>query len=127
MKSGKEVTSRNYCLVAFKASCSLVLSSCERDVLRTLPPVPLISSSTLSGVARLPRKKRTELPGCMVSAGSFINLSSMPEVPSADNRRALLERGDVDVSFDLPPRDWPRAERSESPAYPSKTHSGTWA
>ncbi|MBF0393104.1 MAG: ABC transporter substrate-binding protein [Alphaproteobacteria bacterium] len=27
------------------------------------------------------------------------------EVPSAGNRRALLERGDVDVSFDLPPKD----------------------
>jgi peptide/nickel transport system substrate-binding protein len=26
-------------------------------------------------------------------------------VPSAGNRRALLERGDADVSFDLPPRD----------------------
>ena len=29
----------------------------------------------------------------------------MREVPSAGNRRALLERGDVDVSFDLPPKD----------------------
>ena len=27
------------------------------------------------------------------------------DVPSAGNRRALLERGDVDVSFDLPPKD----------------------
>jgi peptide/nickel transport system substrate-binding protein len=27
------------------------------------------------------------------------------EVPSAANRRALLERGDADLSFDLPPRD----------------------
>jgi peptide/nickel transport system substrate-binding protein len=27
------------------------------------------------------------------------------EVPSAGNRRALLERGDVDISFDLPPKD----------------------
>jgi peptide/nickel transport system substrate-binding protein len=27
------------------------------------------------------------------------------EVPSAGNRRALLERGDADLSFDLPPRD----------------------
>ena len=26
-------------------------------------------------------------------------------VPSAGNRRALLERGDVDISFDLPPKD----------------------
>ena len=28
------------------------------------------------------------------------------EVPSAGNRRALLERGDVDISFDLPPKDF---------------------
>src|SRR5260370_23458524 len=27
-------------------------------------------------------------------------------VPSAGNRRALLERGDADISFDLPPRDF---------------------
>jgi peptide/nickel transport system substrate-binding protein len=27
------------------------------------------------------------------------------EVPSAGNRRALIERGDADVSFDLPPKD----------------------
>lgn len=27
------------------------------------------------------------------------------DVPSAGNRRALLERGDVDISFDLPPKD----------------------
>jgi peptide/nickel transport system substrate-binding protein len=26
-------------------------------------------------------------------------------VPSAGNRRALLERGDADISFDLPPKD----------------------
>jgi peptide/nickel transport system substrate-binding protein len=26
-------------------------------------------------------------------------------VPSAGNRRALIERGDADVSFDLPPKD----------------------
>jgi peptide/nickel transport system substrate-binding protein len=28
------------------------------------------------------------------------------EVPSAGNRRALLEKGDADVSFDLPPKDF---------------------
>ena len=28
------------------------------------------------------------------------------EVPSAANRRALLERGDADLSFDLPPKDF---------------------
>jgi peptide/nickel transport system substrate-binding protein len=28
------------------------------------------------------------------------------EVPSAANRRALLERGDADISFDLPPKDF---------------------
>ncbi len=28
------------------------------------------------------------------------------EVPSAGNRRALLERGDVDISYDLPPKDF---------------------
>jgi peptide/nickel transport system substrate-binding protein len=27
-------------------------------------------------------------------------------VPSAGNRRALLERGDADLSFELPPRDF---------------------
>ena len=26
-------------------------------------------------------------------------------VPSAGNRRALIERGDADISFDLPPKD----------------------
>ena len=30
----------------------------------------------------------------------------MREVPSAANRRALLERGDADISFDLPPKDF---------------------
>ena len=30
----------------------------------------------------------------------------MREVPSAGNRRALLERGDADISFDLPPKDF---------------------
>ena len=30
----------------------------------------------------------------------------MREVPSASNRRALLERGDADISFDLPPKDF---------------------
>jgi peptide/nickel transport system substrate-binding protein len=34
------------------------------------------------------------------------------EVPSASNRRALLERGDADVSFDLPPKDF--AELSQA-------------
>jgi peptide/nickel transport system substrate-binding protein len=28
------------------------------------------------------------------------------EVPSAGNRRAVLERGDADISFDLPPKDF---------------------
>jgi len=28
------------------------------------------------------------------------------EVPSSGNRRALLERGDADISFDLPPKDF---------------------
>jgi peptide/nickel transport system substrate-binding protein len=28
------------------------------------------------------------------------------EVPSAGNRRALLEKGDADISFDLPPKDF---------------------
>jgi peptide/nickel transport system substrate-binding protein len=28
------------------------------------------------------------------------------EVPSAGNRRAMLERGDADISFDLPPKDF---------------------
>jgi peptide/nickel transport system substrate-binding protein len=28
------------------------------------------------------------------------------EVRSAGNRRALLERGDADISFDLPPKDF---------------------
>ena len=26
-------------------------------------------------------------------------------IPSAGNRRALIERGDADISFDLPPKD----------------------
>jgi len=30
----------------------------------------------------------------------------VPEVPSAGNRRALLERSDADISFDLPPKDF---------------------
>ena len=37
------------------------------------------------------------------------------EVPSAGNRRALIERGDADVSVDFPPKDvsrWPGAASS---------------
>jgi peptide/nickel transport system substrate-binding protein len=34
-------------------------------------------------------------------------------IPSAGNRRALLERGDADISFDLPPKDF--AELAKSP------------
>jgi len=34
------------------------------------------------------------------------------EVPSAGNRRALLERGDSDISFDLPPKDFAELARS---------------
>ncbi len=34
------------------------------------------------------------------------------EVPSAGSRRALLERGDADVSFDLPPKDFAELEKS---------------
>ena len=51
-----------YALAAFRAACSFASSSCEREVLRIFPPVPLISSSTLSGVAFLTRMKSTELP-----------------------------------------------------------------
>jgi peptide/nickel transport system substrate-binding protein len=34
------------------------------------------------------------------------------EVPSAGNRRALLERGDADISFDLPPKDFSEIARA---------------
>ncbi|MGE3536900.1 MAG: ABC transporter substrate-binding protein [Candidatus Tectimicrobiota bacterium] len=34
------------------------------------------------------------------------------EVPSASNRRALLERGDADISFDLPPKDFHELSRA---------------
>jgi peptide/nickel transport system substrate-binding protein len=34
------------------------------------------------------------------------------EVPSAGNRRALLERGDADMSFDLPPKDFDELART---------------
>ena len=34
-------------------------------------------------------------------------------VPSAGNRRALLERGDADVSFDLPPKDVTEMEKDK--------------
>jgi peptide/nickel transport system substrate-binding protein len=34
------------------------------------------------------------------------------EVPSAGNRRALLERGDADISFDLPPKDFSEMARA---------------
>ena len=34
------------------------------------------------------------------------------EIPAAASRRALLERGDVDVSFDLPPKDFDELEKS---------------
>ena len=34
------------------------------------------------------------------------------EVPSAGNRRALLERGDADISFDLPPKDFAEIARA---------------
>jgi len=35
------------------------------------------------------------------------------EVPSASNRRALLERGDADISFDLPPKDFQELARGD--------------
>jgi peptide/nickel transport system substrate-binding protein len=35
------------------------------------------------------------------------------EVPSAANRRALLERGDADISFDLPPKDFNELSQGE--------------
>ena len=41
-------------------------------------------------------------------------------IPSAGNRRALLERGDADVSFDLPPKDF-----SELKTSPKLTVIGT--
>jgi peptide/nickel transport system substrate-binding protein len=34
------------------------------------------------------------------------------EVPSPGNRRALLERGDADISFDLPPKDFAEIARA---------------
>jgi peptide/nickel transport system substrate-binding protein len=34
------------------------------------------------------------------------------EVPSAGNRRALLEKGDADLSFDLPPKDFAEIAKS---------------
>src|SRR5258708_29162511 len=37
----------------------------------------------------------------------------MPIIPSAGNRRALLERGDADISFDLPSKDF--AELKSAP------------
>jgi peptide/nickel transport system substrate-binding protein len=33
------------------------------------------------------------------------------EIPSAGNRRAMLQRGDADISFDLPPRDYAELSR----------------
>jgi peptide/nickel transport system substrate-binding protein len=37
----------------------------------------------------------------------------MREIPSAGNRRALMERGDADISFDLPPKDFAEFVKSD--------------
>ena len=44
------------------------------------------------------------------------------EVPSAGNRRALLERGDTDISFDLPPKDF--AELAKAGKVKVVAHAG---
>src|SRR5262245_26307293 len=51
---------------------SFASSSCDRDVCRILRPVPLISSSTLSGVALCTRTNSVELPGFMFAVSCFI-------------------------------------------------------
>lgn len=48
-------------------------------------------------------------------------------VPSAGNRRALVERGDADISFDIPPRDF--AEMAASGRLKTSSHpigNGMW-
>src|SRR5262249_45750777 len=69
---------RTYFLAALRAACSLASSSWESDDLRTFPPLPASSSSTLSGVDLRTRTKSVDVPGCSVLARSFMNASLMP-------------------------------------------------
>jgi peptide/nickel transport system substrate-binding protein len=51
------------------------------------------------------------------------------EIPSAGTRRAMLEKGDADISFDLPrriSRRSPRRTSSRSRASRSRTRTATW-
>src|SRR5262245_38175374 len=73
-----EVGAATYCLAALSAAWSRAPSSWVSDVLRILPPVPLTSSRTRSGVALVTRTNRAELFGGNPSASSFLNLSSIP-------------------------------------------------
>src|SRR5208283_3304400 len=63
-----------YLRAALRTVCSFASSLCESEVLRTLPPDPLSSSITLSGVAFLTRTNSMELPGVMLAARPFIKL-----------------------------------------------------
>src|SRR5262249_26799255 len=69
---------RTYFLAALRAACSLASSSWESDDLRTFPPLPASSSSTLSGVDLRTRTKSVDVPGCSVLARSFMNASWRP-------------------------------------------------
>jgi hypothetical protein len=33
------------------------------------------------------------------------------EIPSAGNRRALMEKGDIDITYEMPPKDLPSGRR----------------
>jgi hypothetical protein len=65
---------RLYEIAALKAACSLAASSCETEVFKILPPIPLSSLSILflSGDGLLTSTKRAELPGISVPANSFM-------------------------------------------------------
>src|ERR1700760_2721169 len=71
--------------VAFKAAWSLASSSCESEVIKTLPPRPFSSSSTrsLSEVGLLVRTKSTDLLGISTVANSFMKRSVIPTSASA--------------------------------------------
>jgi peptide/nickel transport system substrate-binding protein len=54
------------------------------------------------------------------------------DVPNAGNRRALLLKGDIDITYDLPPKDFAElaqdggARQGEQPRR-SRTRCSTWA
>ena len=50
--------------------------------------MPSISAATLSWVALRPNPKSVEVPGCLVAAYSFLNLSSKAHIAKGPGHRA---------------------------------------